>query len=268
MHVFGVPVVGVLNVNMYLLRGEFVHQICAAVPHARVVYAKIGAVFLYAGRAHRIVAAKLKQAQEIYTRLGKGILQCVFVYCLHAYRIRAHGFRRGLALNDGGGIIVILLRAGYIALHHVGIAGIVRRVQHPLRSCYPVLRGNFALFRAGIVIPFHAFAYFQRPGQSVVAYLPVCCRSGLQIAIAVARNQRFNAVRAEYHVYFGRAVKVIQGGDFAVVKHAVCLFRAAGPAVRPGGAAVIAGGWIVAVCGAGAAGGHAKYHYQRAQQCQ
>ena len=186
MHVFSVPVIGVLNVNMYLLRGEFVHQVRTAVPHARVVYAKIGAVFLYASRAHRIVAAKLKQAQEIYTRLGKGILQSIFVYRLHAYRICAHGFRRGLALNDGGGIIVIFLRAGYIALHHVGIAGIVRRVQHPFRARYPVLRGNLALLRAGIVIPFHAFAYFQRPGQSVVAYLPACGRSGLQIAVAVA----------------------------------------------------------------------------------
>ena len=100
-YVFRIPVIGVFNIHVLLLRRKRIHQVGAAIPKARVVEAKLRAVFFNTGCAHWIIAAELKQAQEVDARRNEGILERIIIKCFHANGIEWNLGRGRLSVEEG-----------------------------------------------------------------------------------------------------------------------------------------------------------------------
>ena len=212
MHVSSVPVVHVFHVNVLHLGLELLHDVSAAVVHILVVGSELLAQFVQLGTIGRHEAAIGGAGDEVGSGHGEVILQGVIVHGLHAYQGEIGDFfiQVFVGVHDVSSIG-----------HQVGNAGVIGGGQHILQGIHEVVGGHFGHGVALVVVPLHALAQVEGPGQLILGHFPALGQAGDDLGDAVVLHQGINHVGTNGLVPGVAAGEVVQGGNFAGVQGSV-----------------------------------------------
>ena len=207
--IVGVPVVHVLHIDMLDLGLILCQDEGAAVVHLGIVGGKVRAQLLQL-RAIGGQEAGVGQAGLEVGHLGlQGVLQGVVI----------HGFDAHLGeVGDFAGIVGTGVLDLVQVAHHGG--GIVRR-EDILRGGDEVVGGHLSHGLALVVIPLHALAQMEGPGQAVVADLPGFRQAGNDLAGRVVLHQGVYHVGAHRLIPGGGGGQIVEGGNLASIEGGV-----------------------------------------------
>ena len=213
-HVVGVPVVDVLHIHMLHLGLELGEDERAAVVHLVAGGGELRAQLLQLRAVGGHEAAVGHAGDEVGGGLGQGVLQGVVVDGLHAHQVEIGDF----AVLVFGGVDDVA-RVG----HQVGHAGLIFGGQHILQGGHEVVGGHFRHGVALVVIPLHAAAKVEGPGQLVGGNLPAFGQAGQHLRVAVILHQGVHHVGAHGLIPGRAAGQVVQGGNLAAIEGGVDL---------------------------------------------
>ena len=231
-HIVLIPVIGVLRHDAASLRLKRGEDICAVIEQLGVVCSEhIGTVFgnaaLHECTVCRQIAAIVQNGQEIRSGLYERIFQRQIVHSLYTdilglyfghrldgFPILVGGLGSVFAFQQIRGIFVIFSSVCDDALHHVFRAAGVFGVQCIDGGVDKILRRDRRDFLARIIVPFHAFAQMECPGQAILAGLPAFGQSGLDGAVSIIFHQRIDNVRGNDQIVGAARDKIVHRGDF------------------------------------------------------